>query len=65
MTQLFLKRFYSAEKASHSHGSESYVDMLETGFLDFWSTSSALYAPDGGLKDAGAAPASFKPSSGA
>ena len=34
-------------------------------FLDFWSTSSALYAPDEGLKDAATVAASFKPSSGA
>jgi hypothetical protein len=32
-------------------------------FLDFWSTSSALYAVNEGPKDAGAAPASFGPSS--
>ena len=34
-------------------------------FLDVWSTSSALYASDEGLKDAGTVPASFEPSSGA
>ena len=28
----------------------------ETSFLDFWSTSSALYAPDEGLKDAEVSP---------
>ena len=43
-------------------GSGRRTDMT---FLDFWSTSSALYEVDEGLKDAGAAPASFKPSSGA
>jgi hypothetical protein len=30
-------------------------------FLDFWSTSSALYGPDEGLKYAGTVFASFKP----
>jgi hypothetical protein len=33
-------------------------------FLDFWSTSSALYEPDEGSKDAEAASASCVPSSG-
>jgi hypothetical protein len=33
-------------------------------FLDFWSTSSALYGPDEGPKDAATVAASFKPSSG-
>ena len=33
-------------------------------FLDFWSTSSDLYGPDEGSKDADTVSASFKPSSG-
>ena len=52
-------------KATHSHGSEFCAGRPETPFLDVWSTSSALYAPDEGLKDAEAASASFTPSSGA
>ena len=41
-------------------GSGRRTDMT---FLDFWSTSSALYAPDEGPKDAATVAASFKPSS--
>ena len=33
-------------------------------FLDCWSTSSDLYEPDEGSKDAEASSASFEPSSG-
>ena len=55
VTQPLLKRFCNTEKASHSHGSDSCAGRPETGFLDFWSTSIALYAPDenGGLKRRG------------
>ena len=42
-------------------GSGRRTDMT---FLDFWSTSSALYAPGEGPKDAATVAASFKPSSG-
>ena len=48
MTQLFLERFCSVEKASHSHGSESRGGRPNMPFLDFWSTSSALYGADEG-----------------
>ena len=34
---------------------------IEMDFLNFWSTSSALYGPDEGLKYAGTVFASFKP----
>ena len=57
----FLQR---RKKASHSHGSESCAGRPETSFLDFWSTSSALYEPDEGPKDAEDASASFETSSG-
>ena len=60
----FWSVFAAPKEASHSHDSESCASRPETSFLDFWSTSSALYAPHEGPKDAGAAPASFKPSSG-
>jgi hypothetical protein len=63
VTQPFLERFCSAGKASHSPGSESCAGRPDMTFLDFWSTSSALYEGDEGPKDAGAAPASFWPSS--
>ena len=43
-------------------GSGRRADMT---FLDVWSTSSALYAPDEGPKDAATVAASFGPSSGA
>ena len=33
-------------------------------FLDFWSTSSALYAPDEGLKDAGVEKGHISPATG-
>ena len=55
MTQPFLERSCSAENASHSPGSESCAGRFDMTFLDFWSTSSALYEVDEGLKDAGAA----------
>ena len=59
-------RFWSVsaalEKASHSHGSESRAGRPDMTFLDFWSTSSALYGPDEGPKDAATVAASFKPS---
>ena len=51
------------KKASHSHGSVSYVGRHDMPILDFWSTSSALYAPDEGLKDAATVTTSFGPSS--
>ena len=60
----FLQRRKKPHIQSCSHGSESCVGRHETSFLDFWSTSSALYASDEGPKDAGTVPASFKPSSG-
>ena len=42
-------------------GSGRRTDMT---FLDFWSTSSALYEPDESSKDAGTVPASLELSSG-
>ena len=64
VTEPFLERFCSTEKASHSHGSESCDGRPDMPFLDFRSTSSALYGADEGSKDADTVSASFEPSSG-
>jgi hypothetical protein len=67
VTQPFLERFCSADRSltySRNHGSESCAGRPETSFLDFWSTFSALYGPDEGLKDAATVAVSFGPLSG-
>jgi hypothetical protein len=59
-------------EARHSFFKTSFTEIgdgrdrrTETSFLDIWSTSSAIYAVDEGLKDAEAAFTSFSPSSDA
>ena len=47
-----------------SPGSESCAGRPDMTFLDFWSTSSAFYESDEGLKDAGAEKGHISPATG-
>ena len=58
---LVTKYFFKTACTEVGGGSGRRTDMT---FLDFWSTSSALYEPDEGPKDADTVSASFKSSSG-
>jgi hypothetical protein len=62
--RFFFVYFYFFKTACTEIGGGS-VRRTDMTFLDFWSTSSALYEPAEGSKDAGTVPASFEPSSGA
>jgi hypothetical protein len=61
VSEVYLKR--DTAEASHSPGSESCAGRLDMTFLDFWSTSSDLYEPDEGSKDAEESSTCFEPSS--